>query len=142
MDEAKREALESAGWKLLDAGDFLGLSEEGRQLVELRVSVARAVRLRREGRGLTQKQLAALLKSSQPRVARIEMAAPDVSLDLMFRGLFAAGGSLADVAAPAAQKEEAPAPRPAKSRGGALRKGADEVGTRGRRIRPARRPGR
>jgi transcriptional regulator with XRE-family HTH domain len=47
---------------------------------------------------MTQQQLATRLKSSQSRVAKIEAGARDVSLDLMFRGLFAVGGGLADVA--------------------------------------------
>jgi hypothetical protein len=38
------------------------------------------------------------IESRQPRVARIERAAADVSLDQLFRALFAAGGDAADVA--------------------------------------------
>ena len=77
--------------------DFLGLSEEERRLVELRVAVCRAVRRLRQRRRLTQQQLAAKLKSSQSRVAKLEAGAADVSLDLLFRGLFAVGGNLDDV---------------------------------------------
>ncbi len=99
MDKEKRKALEAAGFRIGDVKDFLGLTQEERRLVELRVAVSRAVRRLRERRHLTQQQLAAKLKSSQSRVARIEAGAADVSLDLLFRGLFAVGGGLADLTA-------------------------------------------
>ena len=98
MKSHKRKALESAGWRLGDASDFLGLTTEERELVELRLAVSRAVRRGRQAKKMTQEQLARALESSQSRVAKIEAGAADVSLDLMFRGLFAVGGKLADVA--------------------------------------------
>ena len=61
------------------------------------MAVSRAVRARREQQHLTQEQVARKLKSSQSRVAKLEAGAADVSLDLMFRGLFALGGSLKDL---------------------------------------------
>jgi predicted XRE-type DNA-binding protein len=101
MDKAKRERLEAAGFRIGDAEEFLGLTEEERRLVELRLAVSRTVRRLREQEGVTQKQLAAKLKSSQSRVAKIEAGSADVSLDLLFRALFATGGSLQDLAAAA-----------------------------------------
>jgi DNA-binding XRE family transcriptional regulator len=103
MDARKRKALEAAGFRIGDAGDFLGLTEEERRLVEVRLAVSRAVRRLREDRGLTQQQLAERLGSSQSRVAKIEAGAADVSLDLLFRSLFALGGRLADVTTPPAR---------------------------------------
>jgi hypothetical protein len=41
-----------------------------------------------------QKQLGARLKTTQPRVAKIERAASDVSMDQMVRALMAAGGTI------------------------------------------------
>jgi len=38
-----------------------------------------------------------MLKSSQPRDAKIEARSADVSLDRMFRGLFALGGTIEDL---------------------------------------------
>jgi ribosome-binding protein aMBF1 (putative translation factor) len=98
MDSKKRKALTAAGFRVGDAADFLGLSDEETRLVELRVALSRAVRRRRQERNMTQQQLATRLKSSQSRVAKIEAGAGDVSLDLMFRSLFAVGGGLAYVA--------------------------------------------
>lgn len=97
MNDKKRKALEAAGYRVGDVSDFLGLSEEERALVELRAAVSAAVRDGRTKRNLTQAKLAELLQSSQSRVAKIEAGSSDVSLDLMFRSLFAVGGRVADV---------------------------------------------
>ena len=97
MNIEKRQALEAAGWVFEDAEEFLELTPEERELVELRLAVSRAVRERRLRLRCTQAEVARLLKTSQPRVAKIEAGAPEVSLDLMFRGLFALGGTMKDV---------------------------------------------
>ena len=97
MDKKKRAALEAAGFRVGDAEDFLDLTETEHRLVELRLKLSRAVRRLRKAQHLTQKQLAAKLKSSQSRVAKIELGATDVSLDLLFRGLFTLGGGLPDL---------------------------------------------
>jgi predicted XRE-type DNA-binding protein len=100
MNATKRKKLEAAGFRFGDAEDFLELSPEERELVDLRVKLSRAVRKLRERQNLTQQELAERIKSSQSRVAKLESGAGDVSLDLMFRGFFAVGGKLADVAKP------------------------------------------
>lgn len=94
MDVTKRKAIEAAGWKVGDAADFLGMSDEERQLLDARVELAMAVRRLREALHLTQKQLGAILKTSQPRVAKIERAASDVSMDQLVRAFAAAGGRI------------------------------------------------
>jgi ribosome-binding protein aMBF1 (putative translation factor) len=81
MEATKRKALESAGWKIGDAADFLEMSDEERQLLDARVELAMAIRRQREAQQLSQKELGARLKTSQPRVAKIERAAADVSHD-------------------------------------------------------------
>lgn len=107
MDRQKQQRLEAAGFQVGDAGDFLGLSDAERRLVQLRLEVGRAVRTAREKAGVTQQQLAARLKSSQSRIAKIEAAAPDVTLDLSIRALFAVGGDLSDlVGAPRPRKQK------------------------------------
>jgi ribosome-binding protein aMBF1 (putative translation factor) len=94
MDSTKRKALEAAGWKVGDAADFLEMSTEERQLLDARVKLATAIRQQRQARGLSQKQLGARLKTTQPRVAKIERAASDVSMDQLVRALAALGGKL------------------------------------------------
>ncbi|MEI8376197.1 MAG: XRE family transcriptional regulator [Planctomycetota bacterium] len=94
MDAAKRRVLEAAGWKVGDAADFLDLNDEERQLLDARVELALAVRRQREACHLSQKELGLKLKTSQPRVAKIERAATDVSLDQLVRAFAAAGGQI------------------------------------------------
>ena len=94
MDATKRNALRAAGWKIGDAADFLEMRDEERQLLDARVKLALAIRRQRESRHLSQKELGARLKTSQPRVAKIERAARDVSLDQLVRAYAAAGGRI------------------------------------------------
>ena len=94
MDSAKRRKLEAAGWKLGDAADFLEMDEVERQVLDARVKLALAVRRQREARHLSQKALGLKLGTSQPRVAKIERAASDVSLDQLMRAFAAVGGQI------------------------------------------------
>jgi len=94
MDADKRKALEAAGWKFGDAADFLEMTDEERQLLDARVEMALAIPRLRAQMNLSQKELASRLKTSQPRVAKIERAAPDVSLDQIFRAYAALGGRI------------------------------------------------
>jgi predicted XRE-type DNA-binding protein len=94
VDQKKRKALEAAGWKIGDAADFLKMTDEERQLLDARVQLALAVRRQRQAVHLSQKQLGAKLNTTQPRVAKIERAAKDVSLDQLVRAFTAAGGKL------------------------------------------------
>lgn len=93
MDAKKRKSLEAAGWKVGDAADFLGMNSEERQLLDARVELALAIRQQREALHLTQKQLGDRLKTSQPRIAKIERASADVSMDQLLRAFAALGGT-------------------------------------------------
>ena len=81
MHAKKRKTLESAGWKFGDAADFLEMSADERQLLDARVELALAIRRQRKRRHLSQKELGAMLKTSQPRVAKIERAASPQPLE-------------------------------------------------------------
>src|SRR5262249_799272 len=85
MEKETRARLEAAGLRVGSGGEFLGLTDQEARLVELRLSVSRAVRKLREALGVTQQHLAKKLQSSQSRIAKIEAAAEGVSLDLSFR---------------------------------------------------------
>ena len=98
MDKQKRKRLESIGWKVGDATEFLGLSAEEEAIVELKLGLASAVKKERSRRRLTQEELGRLLGSSQSRVAKMEAADPSVSIDLMVRSLLRMGANRKDVA--------------------------------------------
>jgi ribosome-binding protein aMBF1 (putative translation factor) len=94
-DVARR--LKARGWKVGDATEFLGLSEQEAALVELRLALSRSVRERRLKLGLSQVDLASRLGSSQSRVAKLEGADATVSIDLLIRGLLALGASRREI---------------------------------------------
>ena len=98
MDKAKRKRLQTRGWRVGTASDFLGLSAEEAALVEMKVSLSQALRARREARGLSQVAFAKRLGSSQSRVAKMEAADSTVSMDLLVRALVAFGATPRDIA--------------------------------------------
>jgi len=91
MNAEKRKRLEAAGWRFGSAADFLGMTPEEEAYVELKLHLADTLEAKRKAQGLTQKALAARLKSSQSRVAFMERGDPSVSIDLLIRALFAVG---------------------------------------------------
>ena len=74
MKTGKKKRLEAAGWQIGSASQLLGLSKQEAELVELRLALAKGLRLRREAQRLTQARLAKLIGSSQSRVAKMEAA--------------------------------------------------------------------
>jgi predicted XRE-type DNA-binding protein len=98
MDTAKRKKLEKAGWKVGSSADFLGMTPEEAAYVDMKLALSQALRQRREGQGLTQTELAKVLGSSQSRVAKMEAGEASVSVDLLVRGLLAAGATSKEIA--------------------------------------------
>ena len=98
MNSRKRKRLESAGWRIGGAKEFLELNDEEAAIVELKLGLAEVVKEERSRRRLTQAQLGKLLGSSQSRVAKIEAADSSVSIDLMVRSLVKMGASRREVA--------------------------------------------
>jgi len=97
MKSAKKLRLEAAGFKVGSADEFLALTPEESTLVSLRLSLAEQVRSRRLRLHYSQMELARRIGSSQSRIAKLEAAGSDVSLDLLFRALFATGAKMSDV---------------------------------------------
>ena len=97
MKESKRKSLEAAGWAVGSADEFLGLSAVESFLVDLRLALSQALKKRRAKLHISQTTLAGLIKSSQSRVAKMEAADPEVSFELLLRGLFATGATRHDV---------------------------------------------
>jgi len=110
MDKHEIEALEAAGFRVTTVAEFLGLTEVEEKIVEFRVALARAVREGREAKGWTQKQLATAIGSGQSRIAKLESATTDTSVDLMLKALYTLGLRLPEgldrpVAGPAKRKK-------------------------------------
>ena len=92
MNATKLKRLRAAGWKVGSAKDFLKLSDEA-ALVELKLSLAGALKQARQKRRLSQVDLAQRMGSSQSRVAKIEAGDPSVTIDLMIRAILATGAT-------------------------------------------------
>lgn len=97
MKNEKRRKLESAGWRVGDAREFLDLTPDESAFVEIKLALARRVRELREERNWTQAEFAKHVGSSQSRVAKMEAADPTVSVDLLVRSLLAAGADRQDL---------------------------------------------
>ena len=91
MRKQKQKRLQAKGWKVGTVKQFLGLSNEEAAYIELKIKLAAGLRQRRQQKGLSQLDLAAKLRSSQSRVAKMEAGDPSVSLDLLIRSLISLG---------------------------------------------------
>lgn len=91
MKQEKRRRLEAQGWKFGSAKDFLNLTDEDLEYIELHLSLAALLTKRRKSLAYTQTQVAELIGSSQSRVAKMEAGDPSVSVDLLIRTLLALG---------------------------------------------------
>ena len=98
MKKSKRAKLTAAGWAVGSVQDFLGLSAADAALIELKLSLSRSLRDRRQRRGLSQVELAKRLRSSQSRVAKMEAGDPSVSMDLLVSSLLVLGASADELA--------------------------------------------
>ena len=97
MKAAKKSRLEKAGFRVGSTAEFLNLSPEETTLVNMRLSLAGAVRGRRARLGFSQSELARRLGSSQSRVAKIEAGESNVSFDLLVRAMLATGAKPREV---------------------------------------------
>ena len=93
MKSSKKKSLESKGWKIGSAREFLNLSDEEVAYVEFKLALSKNLQEYRREKKLTQEELARRLKSSQSRIAKMEAGDPSVSLDLLVRSLLALGAS-------------------------------------------------
>ena len=99
MNPKIRKKLERAGFKVGSADEFLGLSSAESKLVDIRLALADQLKAQRVRSGMSQTSLAVRLKSSQSRIAKMEAASPDVSLDLLVKAILTTGGKPKEIAA-------------------------------------------
>ncbi len=96
MDKAKQARLETKGWKVGAAAEFLELTPEESALIEIKLALSRNLRQRRQGQ-MTQADLAEKIHSSQPRIAKAENGDRSVSLELLLRAMLATGATPQDI---------------------------------------------
>ena len=73
--------------------DFLSLSNADMEYIETKLALSRRLQELRAKQDLTQTELAAALKTSQSRVAKMEKGDPTVSIDLLLQALFRLGAT-------------------------------------------------
>lgn len=96
--EARKAArLENAGWKTVTVQEFLRLSDEDMAIIEVKVALAKRLRAQRTRAGLSQVEVAKIVRSSQPRVAKMEAADKTVSIDLLVKALLKTGVSVQEI---------------------------------------------
>lgn len=98
MKASKRKKLENAGWKVGSIEDFLGLSAEEAEFIEMKLALSRFLKQSRLKKKLSQVAFAKRIDSSQSRVAKMEAGDPSVSIDLLMKSILALGASKKDVA--------------------------------------------
>ncbi len=98
MNKRKKKTLESKGYKVGSVAEFLGLSMEEVEYIELKLALSQALAVRRKQNQLTQSQVAKMLNSSQSRVAKMEKGDPTVSVDLLVKSLLAMGAKRESIA--------------------------------------------
>ena len=98
MQQAKQKKLRDAGWRVSDAAEFLELSKDEKDFIEMKLALSEALRMKRRQKRISQVKLAALIGSSQSRVAKMEAADASVSLDLLVKSLLALGTTRKELA--------------------------------------------
>ena len=91
MDRKKRKKLETLGWTVGSADDFLDLTPEETRYIELKLALSASLKAERVKQGVTQVELAKMMGSSQSRVAKMEAGDPAVSVDLLLKALLSLG---------------------------------------------------
>ena len=98
MEQSKQDRLKAHGWQVGSASDFLGLSTEEAEYIQVKLALSQEVRAFRQRQGWTQDEVARLVGSSQSRVAKMEVGDPSVSIDLLMKTLIALGVSRQEIA--------------------------------------------
>jgi len=83
MNKEKHRELETVGWKIGSVDEFLELSQEETEFIEVKLSLSQNLKERRQSLRLTQKDFARMIHSSHSRVAKMEAGDPAVSIDLL-----------------------------------------------------------
>lgn len=99
MTKEKKEKLETAGFVVTNATDWLGLTDEESKIVEMRVALAKEIEKLRIEQGLTQSALAKRLNTKQSGVARMINNPDSSSIDNLMKTMIAMGAPISRIAA-------------------------------------------
>lgn len=91
MLDSKRKKLVDKGWTVGSTSEFLELTPEDEMIIALRLTLTQRFRELREEQGISQRELARRMETSQPRISQIENHGDSVTFDTLIRGLIALG---------------------------------------------------
>lgn len=81
------------GFQATTLAEFLSLDEPTMRVIDLKISLVRAIRRLRADAKMTQAALAKKLGVSPPRIVEIESSRPSTTLDTLITTFFAVGGT-------------------------------------------------
>ena len=91
--------IKAAGYKVTTADEWLGLTPEESQLVDIRLALAEQLEEVRKEKGISQAQLAARMGTKQSGIARMVNRPETSSMDNLVKGLIALGVPISKIAA-------------------------------------------
>ena len=99
MTERKKKILMANGYTITDSADWLGLSNEEAQIVNMRVALAQELERVRKSKGITQAELARRVGTKQSGVARMLNNPETSTMDNLIKALIALGEPIGKIAA-------------------------------------------
>lgn len=99
MNAEKMKRIKAAGYKVTTADEWLGLTPEESQLVDIRLALAEQLEEVRKEKGISQAQLAAKMGTKQSGIARMVNRPETSSMDNLVKGLIALGVPISKIAA-------------------------------------------
>jgi DNA-binding XRE family transcriptional regulator len=96
MDPEKTAILETKGWQVGTVAEFLELTPEETVLLKIKLALSKSLKERRQ-KTMTQRELAAKIGSSQPRIAKAETGDDSVSVELLIRAMLATGATTKEI---------------------------------------------
>ena len=89
---ARTKRLQEAGFKTTTVKDFLDLTDEDMEYIEMKVRLSRFLKAHRTSTlKISQVRFAKMIGSSQSRVAKMEAGDPSVTFDLLVKSLLSSG---------------------------------------------------
>ena len=99
MNAEKMKRIKAEGYKVTTADEWLGLTPEESQLVDIRLALAEQLEEVRKEKGISQAQLAAKMGTKQSGIARMVNRPETSSMDNLVKGLIALGVPISKIAA-------------------------------------------
>jgi predicted XRE-type DNA-binding protein len=99
MDTKKRNKIEAAGYQVVDSSEWLGLTEQEKAIVKMRVNFALEIERIRKAKKMSQQTLAERIGTKQSGVARMLNKPASATIDSLINTLLALGTSPRRIAA-------------------------------------------